>query len=70
MTVPKLYNLKLQVNLIITLSLGSIETDQLFYMKPYYNEVGFNSKEISLGAMTWLCYIDHIIVRHVVMKLD
>ena len=40
-----------QVNLIITLSLGSMETDRVIG-EPCYNEVIYNSKIINLGAMT------------------
>ena len=44
----------IQANLIITLSLGSMETDRVIG-EPCYNEVIYNrhySKIINLGAMT------------------
>ena len=63
----------LQVNLIITLSLGSIETDRVI-SEPCYNEIrfyGHSSKVINLGAMTWSCYIENrIIMRVVIMRLQ
>ena len=62
----------IQVNLIITLSLGSMETDhivsettvmRLFTTDRY-------SRIINLGAMTWSCYTENrTIVRCVIMKL-
>ena len=62
----------LQANLIITLSLGSMETDlesEILFV--CYNEVVYNrnGKIIILGAMTWLCYIaNHTIVRCIIMS--
>ena len=65
----------IQVNLIITLSLGSMETDRVI-SEPCYNEVIYNrytmyNKIINLGAMTWQCYIENCtIVRRVIMRLN
>ena len=62
----------IQVNLIITLSLGSIETDRVI-SELCYNEVIYYrhiAKKINLGAMTWPCYIENcIIMRRVIMRL-
>ena len=53
--------------LVITLSLGSIETDRVI-SEPCYNEVIFYRHD--LGAMTWPCYIENrIIMRRVIMRL-
>ena len=52
----KVYNLyMLQFNLIVTLSLGFIETGRVI-SELYSNEVTY-SKIIILGAMTWPCCI-------------
>ena len=62
----------LQVNLIITLSLGSIGADGVI-SEPCYNEVTYyrHSKIINLGAMAWPCYIENcIIMRCVIMRLN
>ena len=53
--VQKQCMIAIQVNLIKTLSLGSMET----------------VKVIILGTLTWPCYIENrTIVRHVIMKLN
>ena len=62
----------IQANLIITLSLGSIETDHVI-SEPCYNEVTFYRhivKIINLGAMARPCYIENrIIMRRIIMRL-
>ena len=62
----------IQVNVIITLSLGSMKTDRVI-SEPCYNEVIYNrhySKIINLGAMTWPCYIENrTVMRRVIMRL-
>ena len=67
----------IQVNFIITPSLGSIETDHVICVisESCYNEFSYdrqtNCKIIILGAMTWLCYIENCtIARHVIMRLN
>ena len=65
----------IQVNLIITQSLGSMKTDcvisELCYNEVIYNRHITYSKIINLGAMTWLCYIENCtIVRRVIMRLN
>ena len=62
---------EVQVNLIIMLSLGSMETDRVI-SEPCYNEVIYNRYIIiNLGAMTWPCYIEtRTIVRRVIMRLN
>ena len=66
-----LSGLPIHVNLSITLSLVSIDTDRVIFVKTCYNEVIYYRHVISLGAMTWSYYIENcIIVRHVIMRLN
>ena len=58
----------IQVNLNITFSLVSMESDHNI-SEPCYNDI--YSKIINLRAMTWPHYIEnHTIVRCVIMRLN
>ena len=64
--------MQLQVNLIITLSFGSMKTDRVI-SELCYNEVVYNrhGKKINLGAMIWPHYIENrTIVRRIIMRLN
>ena len=62
---------KVQVNLIITLSLGSTESDRVISVL-CYNEVAYNRHIIKnhFGSHNWPCCFENcIIMRRVIMRL-